>query len=180
MSGLKDLFDYREKTNNETTRKIFHFIEHVTQGIMEFIDDQEDQKEESLGIFSWEDALYLNNEMAFGTNGMLLVIGTFSYNIGSNIILPNGEKIKITEETVNYFKRIIRIGIPFDLAETGSKEEIISFLENTVSQEEREEREEQESKPNVISIDDFNIEGLTESQQQLIKTSSHLGGEKKH
>lgn len=171
MSELKELFDRRDNEHKKATKIIFKSLQNVVEGISEFIGANEEE-EEPVGHFSWDDVVYLFNEVSLETNGLVLLMGSLSYSIGSKVPMPNGEIVEINEETVEYFKRIIRIGVPFTLAETGTKEEVVEFLQSSVQQEEGPAEETE------MDISDFLVEDLTEEQQQALKMFSHLSGDK--
>lgn len=106
QSKLKQLFDERERTNNEVTRQIFNQIEHVTSAVESYLKLSDNVQD---GTFTWEDVAY-SSEAHQDEGGLVILVGSVYYG----------------GEPINF----IRIAIPFDQAVESTTDDIVQFLEN--------------------------------------------------
>ena len=170
MSQLKELFEKRDTEHLKITQVLLKTLQPATDCIMEFI-GAHSQQDPSIGTFSWDDVLFLNNESNPLVKEIIVFMGSVSYKIGAKLTMPDGSVVEITEETAEYFKRIIRIGIPLDLAEKGDKKKITEFLRDVSMTE---------SEPEPPSTIDFDLDTLTEAQRMAVLAYSQDGGGTKH
>jgi len=100
------------------TQDILTQIPNVLEAITRTLVD------EQYTTLQWEDAQYSADD------GILILIGNVKVEIGDDIQLDDGRKVAVTEENVSTLRRIVRVGIPMDLAEHGSVEDIQDYLAN--------------------------------------------------
>ena len=117
MSDLKKLFDYRLDKYKQTTEKILQTIPNVMEGVLGALAEDESS------TLEWEDIQFEPDE------DLLILIGFIQLKIGERVKLESGREIHVTDENVEKFRRIVRVGIPLDLAENGSVEEVSKFFE---------------------------------------------------
>lgn len=118
---LKMLFEYRDKVVREASAQIFNKIKHVLGGINTFL--SETDKTYAGGSMLWEDVQYMED------NDIIVVFGVLSFLPGSKINI-GGRLVDITESNANSFQRMVRIGIPINLASEGLEQDIVKFLGN--------------------------------------------------
>lgn len=175
---LLELFEERDEMFKEITDKIYEEIPHVVEGARKFLLKQEG--EEEVGNLSWEDiSIYPDGEDPFG---FLMLVGVISYRIGDTYVTTAGEKIEVTLSNVDYFRRLLRIGIPFDLVESNSVEAVTTFLEQTATEDSQQATETAEQIIRTIvdaasgeSESEFDLDELTEEQRQKLAMYSEGG-----
>lgn len=191
MAELKDLFSKRDKEYQDRTQEIFKRISTVTKALSEFLRKSDNEVER--GKISWKDISLVNNNF-------VTMVGVISFQPGQEVTTSEGEKVTVTKDTADYFKRVIRLGIPYKLVVEGTKEEIFQFITNR----EKEEREQAQQavgafaeaaqwnegdmfmQSPISSIDNqpFDLNALSEEQKKMLKLSvlagqaSNLGGRK--
>ncbi len=155
---LKDKFNKRDITFNNATSDILMAIPHVLEGIVQFL---ELDKEAEEGNLVWEDInRFIESE---DDEGFIIVTGIVIYNPGETFELTNGEIVEITEDNADYFRRVVRTGIPFDVADRGTQEDVVAFLEKAEVEIEIESNEGLEQ---IVDDQDFDLESLTPEQRQ--------------
>ncbi len=162
MVELTELFEQREKMMDEHTDKIFKSMPNVLDGCREFVFSKQGGEPN----IEWENAFFVKED------NIVMIMASIGYDVGDTIQLETGEMITFTEETAPYFKAMLRIGIPINLATSGTVKEIFDFLSETV------EHSEENSDIHPQSIDfsgeanqdsGFNLEDLTEEQRQAME-----------
>ena len=116
MSDLKDLFERRLNHYSHITNLILDSIPNVTEGVLQALSEDESS------TLEWEDAQFEPEEK------LLTLIGAIRLDLGERVQLEDGRELHITEDNVEVFKRIIRVGLPFDLVENGSVDDIVDFF----------------------------------------------------
>jgi len=137
MADLKNLFERRLTQYRHITDLILDSIPNVTEGVLQALSEDESS------TLEWEDVQFEPEEE------LLTLIGAIRLDLGERIQLEDGRELHITEDNVEVFKRIIRVGIPFDLVENGSAEDIVNFFED-------------KKQMNYTTIDDLSGEFLDE------------------
>ena len=162
---LKERFRRRDSAFKKSTDKILEMIPNVLDGITDFLRIQEDEGKPDV---RWEDIMYF----ADAEPPTVMLITVISYPPGSEFMMPNGEVIKVTDVTVDYFRRMIRFGIPMDVVTNASRKEIAEFLKKTA-----EEDEDIVAVPNLdsetlaanVATDGFDLDELTEEQRKTLE-----------
>ena len=151
---LKELFDERDRVTTELTTKIIDAMPNVLEGARQFIVSHDGAP----GHLSWEGISLFNEE-----GGFVLLVGAVSYDPGDEIKLPNGKSVVVSQDTTDYFRRLIRIGIPMNIAETGTVSDVFKFIQESTKFQEFEE-----DPMEVIENAEFDLEELTEEQRAAL------------
>jgi len=191
VSTLEEKLKHRDLLFQKHTFEILKNIPHVLEAVIQHLDIA--QEAES-GNLLWEDVGRYGDKN--DERGIVVLVGVVTYQPGDTFELTNKEVIDITEDTSDYFKRMIRIGIPFDLADNGSTAEVLEFLndsddiesELTIDDDDYEElskeiEEEDATGGANITSDDinngFNMDALTPTQLEAFNLLSKNTGRKK-
>jgi len=169
MVELKELFERRDAAFKKMSDGIMRSIPNVFGAAEQFIR----QREGSTGALSWEDINYYDNE------DYIMIIGVLAYEPGDVITLPNGMEFEVTEQTVEHFKRLLRLGIPYKLAATGSQDDVFDFLIQSAEEADAEESlEEQMVQLPVSDVDntEFNLDDLTDEQREQLRLFALTSG----
>lgn len=166
MNNLKDLFEKRDETYSEQTEVIIEAIPHVLEGAKKFIQEREPTSNDP----EWKDISLMEEG-----DGYVILIGTLEYNVGDMLQLPTGDMVEVSEDTADYFKRMLRIGIPLDLAKKGTEDEVCQFLIKTAEENEQADDEEQalieaiQQAQQTVDEEEFDTESLTEEQKEQLR-----------
>jgi len=116
IEKVVSLFTAREKQYQNVTNAILDSVPNFIEGAIISMDLDTNE------IVDWKEA-------TIAESGIMSIVGLVSYKIGETLISEMGEATTITEENYNNFVRIIRVGIPIELAVDGTAEEIVEFLD---------------------------------------------------
>ena len=166
MIELKEIFKKRDESDKKFMNEIFDSISNVLAACNEFIKEQS----ENFKHVEWDGISFIKEEDA------LLLMGTVAYNAGDTIILPNGEKVIISEDNAEYFKILLRFVLPYELATIGSSHEIYKFISETVEISDNVNNEENENNdfPETMyadghkPLDGFDLNDLSDEQQKTM------------
>lgn len=111
--SLKELFTQRREAFDESTEKIFGLLSHVTSAVEEILGDEN-------GEFTWE---YTDK-----TGRVVEIIGFITYPLGHTIDLQNGHSIIVDEENQQELRRLVKLTIPFKIANTPDKEKAKEYF----------------------------------------------------
>lgn len=112
---LTTLFTRREDSYKKGTEAIFNkMYPTVLAAIKEFVGPDLAERLE------WHDAVQVED--------VITIIAFVAAKVGEELIIGMGEKILVTEQNKDLMSSIIRIGVPVDLADKASKEEVMKFL----------------------------------------------------
>ena len=149
-------FDEREKAYNDKTVEIIESLPNVVSGCKKFVLS----KGTGNSQIEWADITYL---VEFD---MLVLIGVVRYAPGETVKLPNGETAVVTEDTTDYFKSMLRLGIPLKMAESGTDDDVLEFLKETIETEVvTVPAEENEASP----AESFDLDELSEEQRKVLE-----------
>lgn len=155
----------RDRLYKEGTATIIQSMETVIEGVLLALGDDAES-----GL-TWEDAQFIPDEK------VIILIGVIKINEGESITIDTGETISITEDNANAFQRILRVGIPVDMVENGSVEEITEyFLQRKHKNYTMEGNDTKESRPH--SILGFDTTYL--SKEQILQIFQHIDKDKVH
>jgi len=154
MKELIDIISKRDKLFMDSTIEIFIRIELSIDCVEEFLSYTEPMF--AAGEFSWNDV--------FLEEGFVTILGTVSFD--EDIVVETGEGIvNITEDNAEYFARVVRMVLPYELVTNGTREEIMNFLEQLQNTGMGDDYTEIiKSAPET----EFNITELTEEQQESL------------
>lgn len=172
MSELKELFTQRDEAFKTSTDEILATLATAIEGITKFLDGRNEVRG---GNLSFEDVMLFSG-MEENEEGYVMLVGVISYAPGQTFTLPSGEVVAVTDFTADYFRRMLRIGIPYKLAVEGSMEDIVKFMEETAVQE-------QEMVDAVdASLDEdrseFDLSELTDEQKEALMLHMRSSGNK--
>ncbi len=168
MSNITDLFKQRDALFAKATDNILEAIPHVLDGIVRYLNLRDEIQS---GNLSWEEAMLFPSED--GGESFIMIVGVISYNPGEKFELPDHRIVEINENTADYFKRLIRIGIPVTMAENGTDEDIFEFLKKTEDAENAPAPEPMSSDPT-----DFDLTELTDEQRKALELFEQTAGKK--
>lgn len=177
-NDIKNIFLIRDVTFYKHTIQILEMIPNVLEGIIHYLEIEEEAEQ---GNLIWEDIARFDSEKLDG--GFLMLVGVISYHPGESVDLADNDPIEITEDTAEYFKRIVRVGIPFSLASSGSVEEIVEFLEESGDTESEEifDMDQYSNEPKFksalsdvdgsgdLATEDFKLDDLSPAQLEAFK-----------
>lgn len=119
MGRIKELFDNRTKTYNELSNQIIEALSpHVLSAAVEVLELTSDETNR----LEWYHLQLVQ--------GYVVLVGSVVYREGE-IVTKDGESIVLTEELAYLMGKYIRLSVPLELAEKGTKEEIIESLRST-------------------------------------------------
>jgi hypothetical protein len=141
INNIEKLFVERFNVYKKNTMDIIGSMPHVTQAVrLTLVEDE-------YATLEWEDVQYIPGD------SIIVLIGNVKLTIGDDIQLDTGIVVQVTEENVNGLRRMVRIGIPVELALNGTVESVTEFLKGTASK-------------NYTLLDD-NSEGTKDEVAQL-------------
>jgi hypothetical protein len=159
---IPQLFEAREKVEERATKKIFDAMPGAVEAINELMGLNEIQK--AGGHLLWDDIDLVGDE-----DGLLVIVGVVVFPPGCELTTANGDKVKVTEDTEPYFRRLVRAGLPVSVA-TQSKDEVVAYF--------RKMQEDEEKQLDVAGLDEilqreteFDLSALTEEQRHAYQTS---------
>ncbi len=152
---LKTLFTHRQQHFEKNTDAIFTVMLNVTNGIIEFLNLK---NEISQGQLTWTNII--NQE----ADGLVTIIGLIKYPPGSQFETAEGQTITVSEDTVDYFTRIMKFTLPFELANNGTFDDVVAFL-TSLEADGQEQTDIVELPGEALKLADFEYEELTEEQK---------------
>lgn len=154
---LKTIFKHRQTMFEKNTDSIFTALTPVTDGIVEYLNLKD---EISQGQLAWTNVLHQELE------GLVTMIGLIQYPPGAEFDTANGEKMVVSEDTAEYFNRIIRFTLPYELVDRGTTEDVVKFLQEL--EREGDDHVELSGDADQLILADFNYDDLTEEQKAAI------------
>ncbi len=151
---IEQLFEKRENQFKRNTDQIFEYMSDVLEGVVHYFSLKD---EISQGQMTWEKVTLQDD--------IVLLICIIKYPPGAEFTTSEGEVMVVSEQTQDYFTRILRLGLPIDLVAERSKEKTIEFLEDL---EEKERQMQFSELPPDANPTDFNLDDLTEEQKQAM------------
>lgn len=160
---LITIFEEREEMLASTSKLIFGRIHNITAGIDTFLSKTDDAY--ASGYVTWEEVQYNSEE------DLVVIYGILAFEVGATFQISDSE-ITISNENMEMFKRMIRIGIPIHIVKNNSEKETIDFLE-TVNQQNQSLRSINTDNiaPPKESDKEFNLDELTDEQRQALMST---------
>lgn len=152
------LIKSRATSYKRATKKILDSIQPAIEAVEEFMEVEAAKK---IGAYvEWQDVDAYGDEEA----SVVFIVGELFFPVGTEIDTDTEGKVVVTEDTAPYFRRLLRVGLPTDIAE-GTKEDVLAYLRNL--------EENEKSKKLVDELDeqtdtDFDYSKLTEEQSKLL------------
>ena len=142
---------------------------HVLEGITVTLANEESSSLE------WEDVQFMHED------GIVVITGNIQLAVGDAFKLDNGKQVTVTEENVDSFRRVIRVGIPLEIAQEGNVDDVIGFLDgkkqkNYLAGDELTEQPETTigqapTDDPAQTVNGFDLEGLTDDQIRQLMLS---------
>ena len=105
--------------------------------------------------------------------------GYLTYQIGTTINI-DGEDMVITKDNSVYFQRIVRMGLPLELALKGNAQSIINYFKVLRAREEEKRKEIVGEipipSPPAIPEQEFDLDGLSDDQKLAFKLMASQKG----
>lgn len=103
----------------------------------------------------------------------LVILGVCTFPEGHVLTSSDGNEITINKENQDYFKRLIRLGIPTKLVEEGDLTKLVKFIHDSAD-----ESLPMKYKESKVSPGDFSFDELTPEQKQQIRLFSEQSKDK--
>lgn len=152
---LKTLFMHRQQFFERNTDTIFKSVINVTDGIIEYLNLKD---EIAQGQLTWTNILHQEAE------GLVTMIGLVKYPPGAKFDTAEGQTITVSKNNVDYFTRIMRFSLPYDLVDSGTREDVLVFLKSLES-EGQQQTEIVELPEEIMSLAEFEFDELTDEQK---------------
>lgn len=157
MEDLQKMLKARDSAFEEKTLEIFKLINTTLVCVTTFLSDIDPLCD--AGTFTWEDANIVDD--------LLVVMGSVDYTPGTTFE-SDGNEITITEENLEYFRRVVHMNVPLELATTNDEDAIMEFLYTMHEEKSAEEFSETIDKF-IPSATEFDLTQLTDEQLQSLK-----------
>jgi len=164
MTELEEIFAERDELYYDYTKALFEVLNDTalaaTYEVMNLNQDN----------VVWQDVQLFDD--------VVLLVAFVTYKPDDVVVAENGEKITLDATTAELYQRIIRIGLPIQMAANGTKEEIMKFLQET---NKKTQDKEISLGDTPDTIDGFTKDNLTEEQiKQLQFLQDFKTGGKSH
>ena len=156
---LKTIFRHRQRQFEKNTDAIFAALEPATNGIIEYLNLKE---EISQGQLKWTNVVNQESE------GLITMIGLIQYPPGSEFATADGEMITVSEDTVEYFSRILKFTLPYDLLDKGTTKDVVEFLNSLDKEGEERVDVVNETQEEARKLAEFEYDDLTDEQKAAI------------
>lgn len=164
-----NLFKKRTAEFNTLTNKILDDLSPVIEAAYSVIGEEASEKIE------WNEVEFDEHE------GLIFIIGFVGINPGEEVTLEDGSDVVVNERNQGQYKRIVRLGIPVDLAQTGDIEMISEFFQKISELEEDEEFENNipspTKSPDTVELNnrvDWDINRLSDKQFESLVLWEHI------
>lgn len=118
MKRLSDIINERDIKFKDLTMEIFQIMDLSIECVEEFLGGNDPMFD--IGYFSWNDV--------FLEEGLVTILGIVSFDDGTVVETDEGT-VNITSDNIEYFERVVRMVLPYELVASGNKEEIMDFLQ---------------------------------------------------
>lgn len=157
---LQELIMLRDSFYHDATQQILYSLEHnVFAAAKQVLDEDTSEHLEWVSV-----------EMVPPEH--ILIVGVCTYPIGYHI--SDGElEITIDRENQEDFKRLIKLGMPIELADKGSVKELVEYMKEHTDGSLPLKNDQPK-----VAASDFSTEGLTPEQQEQLKHFSQHSKDK--
>mgnify|MGYP001817483573 CR=1 FL=1 len=154
MSHIKELFVKREDVYADFTNALKAELSTATSAAGSLVGEALQEQ------LVWENVLLIDDTV--------VITGQVKFPVGHIITSEDGDDIEVTPEMQQHLNQAIRVGLPLELAETGSYEEIVDYLDNTGHQSHKAPIEYEAENPAIETVADiageFRSAGLSKEQ----------------
>ncbi len=161
---LKKMFDQRDKDYSDSTTALLDVMNSTIQGVLAFLSLNQ---ETAQGKFTWNNAQLVEDTVT--------LVAVVEYPPGSSFVTSEGKTIKVSENNADYFKRIIRLGVPVELAATGTKDDVVKFLQKVKAEADQIDDMGNEFVDAAVQAangspePEFNVDELTKKQRESLE-----------
>lgn len=159
IKTLPQLFEARDKAADKATRNIFDAIPGAMEAINELTSLEEIKS--AGGDLVWDDLELIEDEL-------IILVGVIVFPPGCEVITTEGDKVKVTESTAPYFRRLVRVGLPLSVA-TQPKEEVVAYFKK-VQENEQKQLDLAHLDESLNKETEFDLSALTEEQRRSYQT----------
>lgn len=180
---LRSKFVSRKEEFYKSTKDIFSNIQHILDAIVEYMDVK--ALYERGGKLEWVDISFIDKHV---DDPYCILMGNVWYPVGTEIVLENGSKVKVTKETEEYFRKLLRVGLPLKVLESKDKQIALDYLAKTEAEmiEEEDEMRERlhaelerhfgdDDDEELVEAGDFDMSTLTPEQIEQLKLFPKTG-----
>ncbi len=157
MKELSDVINERDKHFKDSTIKIFVAMDLAIECIEKYLNSIDPMFE--AGHFSWND-VYLEE-------ALITILGVVFFDEGTVIDTKTG-KVTITAENEEYFERVVRMALPYELVTGGNETDILEFLKKLHAEGHGEDYGEMPVEEQVAKQAEFDLTALSEDQQAAL------------
>lgn len=168
QKDIKQMFQQREAVYKTATNHIFNHLDTMFDGLQQIIKQNHNPNQPEV---DWHDVLYKETE--HNPDGIIVVFGCIYFSEGTQLTLPSGEQITVTDEQQDYFTYPLKIMIPYDIAVEGSVEDVVIYVQQLLEQQKmaiQQYMDEQQSDTSdplpEESLQGFNLDDLSDEQKQ--------------
>ncbi len=156
MEELEKIFEARDMAFEKQTHEIFDIIYTTLVCVTTFLGDIDPIF--AAGNILWEDVNLVD--------GGIVIIGMVDYTEGTEIEVDKNT-VMVTEDNIEYFRRIVHMSLPIDLVYKDDESVIMEFLYNMHSQDNVSTFSEP-LEPGINNNPEFDLSKLTEQQRQSL------------
>lgn len=157
MTYLKGLFEKRQEVYDEFTAALLEELTAVTSAATTLLgSDLEDR-------LVWRSVELIDDT--------IMVAGALEFQLGEKILTEDNMEIEVTAEMQPILNRIVRVGVPVELAATASEQEIVDYLKRLNQDKDAHETDVVVGEGHNVAHDtvadlagEFRSTGLTEEQ----------------
>lgn len=173
MSDILQLFKERDDAFKKATDELIALMPNVTTGIVQALHLENEHINKRL---IWEAATLISSNDPNVDEKFVLLVGMIKHSIGDQIVLPSGQQVEVDKDNAEYFQRVLHIGVSMSLVQEGSVEDVVTFINNTIDEEQNED--EPQTPTDLADGADFDLDGLTEEQKLAFHLFDKVTGNK--
>lgn len=158
--SLESLFHKRADKFREDSNVIFKRIPNAMEAVREFLGIK--APDTLTATLIWNDV----SLAGVGTpNPIVILMGVLEYPPGTQADLKGGEKVVITVDTKDYFRRLVQFGFPLNIIHS-SKEDLMEYLKKTDIEKEKEIKETIEVINEAFAQDNAMIDRMDDDEDE--------------
>lgn len=114
MTHIKSIIEKREEVYNEFTDAILGELHHVTNAATLLLPEDLQPR------LVWKNVTLVDDT--------LIVSGMLEFPIGEKIVTDDEIEVEVTAEMQSLLNRVVRVGVPMDMVENSTTQQIIEYL----------------------------------------------------
>lgn len=124
LEVIFQMFKIRDENYDTSTQNIYSYVKPLIEGINKFFNSNDFVGvKPGISEVTWDEVILVKGS----TESALMFVGTVAVPVGTEVVLESGEKVIVTKETFDYFKKICKAVIPQDRYNATS-DEIFDYL----------------------------------------------------